>query len=170
METTAEKLERYCNIIRTKNELHFLKTMVALSGAIAIGIEGSANKVGVGVVKYNGGGSTRSGDGGDFTILSNPRKTFISPPGEGFLPRDTSQHHKNHIVALVKLALIEAKVTPDEIDCICFTQGPGMGGPLTMCAIAARTLAVIWNKPLVGVNHCVAHIEMGRALTVCICV
>ena len=48
------------------------------------------------------------------------------------------------------------------IAAICFTQGPGMGGPLQSCAVAARTLSLLWNVPLVGVNHCVGHIEMGR--------
>ena len=43
--------------------------------------------------------------------------------------------------------------------------GPGMGAPLTSCAVAARTLSLLWHKPLVGVNHCVGHIEMGRAVT-----
>lgn len=52
-----------------------------------------------------------------------------------------------------------------EISAICFTKGPGMGGPLRSCAIAARTLSKIWNIPLVGVNHCVGHIEMGRVAT-----
>ena len=45
---------------------------------------------------------------------------------------------------------------------ICFTKGPGMGAPLRSCAIAARTLSLMWSLPLVGVNHCVGHIEMGR--------
>ncbi|KAK5086049.1 putative tRNA threonylcarbamoyladenosine biosynthesis protein kae1 [Exophiala xenobiotica] len=40
-----------------------------------------------------------------------------------------------------------------------------MGAPLTSVAIAARTLGLLWNKPLVGVNHCVGHIEMGREIT-----
>jgi len=40
-----------------------------------------------------------------------------------------------------------------------------MGGPLRSCAIAARTLSKIWNIPLVAVNHCVGHIEMGRIAT-----
>ena len=38
-----------------------------------------------------------------------------------------------------------------------------MGGPLRSCAVAARTLSLLWSVPLVGVNHCVGHIEMGRA-------
>ena len=48
---------------------------------------------------------------------------------------------------------------------ICFTKGPGMGAPLTSCAVAARTVATMWKLPLIGVNHCVGHIEMGRIAT-----
>jgi N6-L-threonylcarbamoyladenine synthase len=46
-----------------------------------------------------------------------------------------------------------------------YTRGPGMGGPLCAGALAARTLALLWGKPLVAVNHCVGHIEMGRLVT-----
>ena len=44
-------------------------------------------------------------------------------------------------------------------------QGPGMGGPLVTCAVVARLLSQLWRVPLVAVNHCVGHIEMGRAVT-----
>ena len=44
-------------------------------------------------------------------------------------------------------------------------QGPGMGAPLLSCAVAARMLSQMWKVPLVGVNHCVGHIEMGRTVT-----
>ncbi len=40
-----------------------------------------------------------------------------------------------------------------------------MGGPLRSCAVSARVLSLLWKKPLVGVNHCVGHIEMGRVAT-----
>mmetsp|Transcript_11945 Transcript_11945/g.11669 ORF Transcript_11945/g.11669 Transcript_11945/m.11669 type:complete len:173 (+) Transcript_11945:544-1062(+) len=40
-----------------------------------------------------------------------------------------------------------------------------MGAPLQSCAVCARTLSLLWRKPLVGVNHCVGHIEMGRLAT-----
>lgn len=40
-----------------------------------------------------------------------------------------------------------------------------MGPPLNVCAIVARTLSLLWGIPLIGVNHCVAHIEMGRLAT-----
>lgn len=40
-----------------------------------------------------------------------------------------------------------------------------MYAPLLSCALVARTLALLWDKPIVGVNHCVGHIEMGRVVT-----
>ena len=40
-----------------------------------------------------------------------------------------------------------------------------MGAPLQSVALAARTLSLLWNKPLIGVNHCIGHIEMGRSIT-----
>lgn len=46
-----------------------------MKGKYVLGIEGSANKIGIGVVDFEG------------TIYSNPRETFITPPGTGFLPR-----------------------------------------------------------------------------------
>lgn len=81
---------------------------------ICLGIEGSANKVGVGIVLY---------EHGTYSILANPRKTYITPAGQGFLPRETAWHHQVHIVALVRCALLEAKLEPSEIDVICFTKG-----------------------------------------------
>ena len=51
------------------------------------------------------------------------------------------------------------------ISALAFLQGPGMGAPLLSCAVAARMLSQMWKVPLVGVNHCVGHIEMGRTVT-----
>ena len=125
---------------------------------IAIGLEGSANKLGVGLILH-------PPEGGPAQVLSNLRHTFVSPPGEGFLPKDTAKHHRSWVVALVKRAMREARVTVQDVDCICYTKGPGMGAPLQSVAIAARMLALLWDKELVGVNHCVGHIEMGREIT-----
>ncbi|EFE41333.1 hypothetical protein TRV_03938 [Trichophyton verrucosum HKI 0517] len=125
---------------------------------IAIGLEGSANKLGVGVILHPDDGSTPQ-------VLSNVRHTYVSPPGEGFLPKDTARHHRQWIVSLVKKALIDAKIGVADVDCICYTKGPGMGAPLQCVALAARMLSLLWGKELVGVNHCVGHIEMGRYIT-----
>ncbi|KAF4615579.1 hypothetical protein G7Y89_g15297 [Cudoniella acicularis] len=61
--------------------------------------------------------------------------------------------------------MAEAKVTMNDVNCICYTKGPGMGAPLQSVAIAARMMSLLWKKELVGVNHCVGHIEMGREIT-----
>lgn len=125
---------------------------------IAIGLEGSANKLGVGIISH-------LPDGKPAQVLSNIRHTPFSPPGEGFLPKEIAKHHRSWLVKLVKQAMAEAQVTISDIDCICYTKGPGMGAPLQSVAVAARTLSILWQKELVGVNHCVGHIEMGREIT-----
>ncbi len=117
-----------------------------------IGLEGSANKCGIGIVR-------------DGQVLSNPRRTYNGPPGEGFTPRETALHHRKVVLQVLREALDEAKITPQEIDAIAFTKGPGMGAPLVSLAVVARTIAQLWNKPIIGVNHCIAHIEMGRLIT-----
>ena len=77
---------------------------------IALGLEGSANKLGVGILKDN-------------EILSNIRDTYITPPGTGFLPSETAKHHRNVVVNLIKRALKEANISWKDIDCICYTKG-----------------------------------------------
>ncbi|XP_067883326.1 tRNA N6-adenosine threonylcarbamoyltransferase isoform X3 [Heterodontus francisci] len=119
---------------------------------IVIGFEGSANKIGVGIIK-------------DGVVLSNPRRTYVTPPGQGFLPRDTAKHHQACVLDVTSEALKLAGIKPEEIDCIAYTKGPGMGAPLVSVAIVARTLSQLWNKPLLGINHCIGHIEMGRLIT-----
>nr|CAD7405402.1 unnamed protein product [Timema poppensis] len=115
---------------------------------IAIGFEGSANKLGIGIIE-NG------------KVLSNCRRTYITPPGEGFLPRETAQHHRANILTVLREALDEAGVTPQQIDVVCYTKGPGMAPPLVSVAVVARTLAQLWDKPIVGVNHCIGRCPRG---------
>lgn len=119
---------------------------------ISMGFEGSANKIGVGIVR-------------DGEVISNPRRTYITPPGEGFKPADTARHHNSVILDLIDEALKIADVKHSDIDIISYTKGPGMGAPLVATALIARTIAQLWRKPLIPVNHCIAHIEMGRLVT-----
>ncbi|KAG5673863.1 hypothetical protein PVAND_003874 [Polypedilum vanderplanki] len=119
---------------------------------IAIGFEGSANKIGIGIIR-------------DGEVLANVRKTYITPPGSGFLPKETAEHHRNQVLGLIREALDVSKIYPNEIDVVCYTKGPGMAPPLLAVAIVARTIAQLWNKPILGVNHCIGHIEMGRLIT-----
>ncbi|PFH54589.1 hypothetical protein AMATHDRAFT_72383 [Amanita thiersii Skay4041] len=124
---------------------------------LALGLEGSANKLGAGIIRHNPDGSAQ--------VLANIRHTYITPPGEGFQPRDTALHHREWIHNVINACLREANIPIHELDCICYTKGPGMGAPLQSVALVARTLSLLFNKPLVGVNHCVGHIEMGREIT-----
>ncbi|KAI8633164.1 glycoprotein endopeptidase kae1 [Xylariaceae sp. FL1651] len=125
---------------------------------IALGCEGSANKLGIGIISHDPVTSKTS-------VLANIRHTFVSPPGTGFLPKDTAKHHRAFFARTARAALRAAGVSPSQLCCVCYTKGPGMGAPLQSVAIAARTLSLLWGKPLVGVNHCVGHIEMGREIT-----
>ena len=59
----------------------------------------------------------------------------------------------------------ESKLTLHDIDSIAYTRGPGMQLSLVVVATVVRTLALLYNKPLIPVNHCIAHIEMGRLIT-----
>ena len=79
-----------------------------------MGIEGSANKIGVGICNDEG------------VILSNPRFTFITPPGTGFMPKETAEHHRKKILGLIKDALAEAHLSMKDIDLFVYTKGPGM--------------------------------------------
>jgi N6-L-threonylcarbamoyladenine synthase len=93
---------------------------------IAIGFEGSANKIGVGILKH---------EGEKVTVLANVRKTYITPPGEGFLPKDTAYHHRTVILGLVKEALQVSGLNSSDIDVICFTKGPGVLIFLIRCGL-----------------------------------
>lgn len=112
---------------------------------VSLGFEGSANKLGIGVVR-------------DGVVLSNCRRTYITPAGEGFLPKETALHHRKKVLEVLSEALEKAALQTSEIDVICFTKGPGMGAPLAAVAVVARTVAQVWNKPLIGVNHCIGRI------------
>ncbi len=85
--------------------------------------QGSANKIGIGVVKDDG------------TILANVRHTYITPPGEGFIPGETAQHHQQWVLKLVKEALEKAGISSKDLDAIAYTKGPGMGAPLRSVAV-----------------------------------
>ena len=93
------------------------------------------------------------------SLVSRP----YSPALGGIHPREAAQHHASVMKELISLVLKE----PDKITGIAFSQGPGLGPCLRTVATAARSLALALDVPLVGVNHCIAHIEIGRFATGC---
>ncbi len=97
-------------------------------------------------------------------VIAEVTDTY-SPATGGIHPREAAQHHARYASTVIRKVLEEAKrkgITPSDIDAIAFSQGPGLGACLRTVATAARMLAIKFNVPLVGVNHCLAHIEIGR--------
>ena len=68
---------------------------------------------------------------------------------------------------MLKRSLKAAKTSINDIDVISFSQGPGIPNCLRIGATISRFLSLKFEKPLVGVNHCIAHIEIGKLMTGC---
>ena len=94
---------------------------------LALGLEGSANKLGVGLILHTPPASSTAAksanDPAAVTILSTIRHTYVTPPGEGFLPSDTARHHKRWIGEVVEKALKEGGRTMADVDVVCYTKG-----------------------------------------------
>ena len=116
---------------------------------IFLGIEGTAHTLGIGIMDSEG------------RILSNLKREFI-PESGGIHPREASEFHAQNFIGLLRECLDLAQVRINDIELFAFSQGPGLGPCLRNVAIASRTLALRNKKPLVGVNHCLAHVEIGR--------
>jgi len=125
---------------------------------ICIGIEGTAHSVAVGVVSDDAHGRC--------TVLSNEIMIY-RPKSGGIHPREAANHHASSIAELIDTSVKKAKVSFSDIDLVAFSQGPGLGPCLRTAATAARALSLSLERPIIGVNHCVAHLEIGRGLYEC---
>ena len=119
---------------------------------VVLGIESTAHTASVGIV------------GEDAEVLGMASDMY-RPPSGGIHPREAANHHVDLFPGLIERALGSARVSPKEIEAVAFAQGPGLGPCLRTGATVARTLALLWKKPLVPVNHCVAHIEIARIMS-----
>ncbi len=115
-----------------------------------LGIESSAHTFGVGIVE-NG------------KVLAN-EKMMLDIGGSGIIPAKAADFHAQNVHAVISSALSVAKLTIKEIDGVGYTKGPGLGPCLRIGQLAARTIAVANDIPIVPVNHAVAHIEITRYL------
>ncbi|KTG08865.1 serine/threonine protein kinase [Haloprofundus marisrubri] len=98
-------------------------------------------------------------------------ETFIEsdpyePDSGGIHPREAAEHMSEAIPSVVETVLDHAEQTAEgdeaPIDAVAFSRGPGLGPCLRIVGTAARALAGALDVPLVGVNHMVAHLEIGR--------
>ncbi|MGZ4901620.1 MAG: bifunctional N(6)-L-threonylcarbamoyladenine synthase/serine/threonine protein kinase [Halobacteriota archaeon] len=83
-----------------------------------------------------------------------------TPSSGGIHPREAAQHFASNITSVIRQVL--SATNPILIDGIAFSQGPGLGPCLRIVGTAARMLSLRLNVPLIGVNHCIAHIEVER--------
>lgn len=124
-------------------------------GGIILGIESTAHTFSFGRVSI---------DGELFPSFSS----LFRPEEGGIHPREAADHHSETTSQLLDSLSSSENFTWDSIVAIAFSQGPGLGPCLRVGASVARTLATRLSVPLLGVNHCVAHIEVGRNQTGCV--
>ncbi len=76
----------------------------------------------------------------------------------GVVPQLAARMHIENIVPVLDATLREAHMTKDDIDLIAVTQGPGLIPALLIGVTAAKTLSLLWKKPLIGIHHIEGHI------------
>ena len=115
-----------------------------------LGIETTAHTFGAAVVNKG-------------KILSNVRDMYKTESG-GIIPMESAEHHKRVAPEIYKKALEEAKISEDKIKAIAVSNAPGLAPCLHEGVNFAKALAKKLNVPIIPVNHCVAHLEIGRSV------
>jgi len=119
---------------------------------IILGIESTAHTLGVGIINDKK------------EILANVKECFTTEEG-GMIPFQAQKHHVELCDKVVNGALEKAGLKMKDIDLISFSQSPGMGHMLKVGGVMARALSILHKIPLIGINHCIAHLTIGEQLT-----
>ena len=116
---------------------------------LVLGIETSCDETGVGIVR-----------GG--TLLADAVASSVEEHARfgGVVPEVASRAHLEAMVPTVHRAFASAGVSPQDIDAIAVTAGPGLAGALLVGVAAAKAYALALGKPLYGVNHLSAHVAV----------
>ena len=114
-----------------------------------LGIESTAHTLSFGLVDVKG-------------IPYPSASDTVRPDKGGIHPREAADHHKEVAPALFSKILSDNGLNPSDISSVAYSQGPGLGPCLRIGASIARGISKKLDAPLIGVNHCVAHIEIGR--------
>ena len=115
---------------------------------IGLAIESTAHTFGIGIVK-------------DGKILANEKDSYSTEQG-GIIPIEAAKHHEEVSNNVLKRALNKAKLKLEDLDFIAISIGPGLPPCLLVGLRKAKKLADKYKLPLVPVNHCIAHLEIGR--------
>jgi len=113
-----------------------------------LGIETSCDETGVAVY------DTKQG------LLSHALYSQVKLHADygGVVPELASRDHVRKLLPLVQQALAEAETTPEQLDGIAYTAGPGLVGALLVGASVGRSLAFGWGLPAIGVHHMEGHL------------
>ena len=122
------------------------------SESYCLGIESTADDFSVGISTFDG------------EILANIISAYMPEEG-GIHPREAARHHAEAASKVLEEAFTKSGIKPQNLSVTAFSQGPGLGPCLRTGATVARALASYLKVPLVGVNHCIAHIEIGKLKT-----
>ena len=123
---------------------------------LCLGIESTAHTFSCAVIENNG----KKGK-----ILSDVRKIYHPPEGEGIHPREASRHHVENSSEVLSECLQNAKIGIQDLDLLAYSAGPGLGPCLRVGAVLARSLSSFYKIPIYPVNHAIGHIELGKLLT-----
>ncbi|MBO5711862.1 MAG: tRNA (adenosine(37)-N6)-threonylcarbamoyltransferase complex transferase subunit TsaD [Acholeplasmatales bacterium] len=115
---------------------------------LVLGVESSCDETSVAIVK----------DGKE--VLANVINSQIDIHEKfgGVVPEIASRHHVYQVSMVFEEAFKVANVKPEDIDLVAVTKGPGLIGSLLVGVNAAKTFAMMYNKPLIGVHHLAGHI------------
>ena len=113
-----------------------------------LGIESTAHTFGVAVCSKG-------------KVLSNLRDMYTTEKG-GIVPLDSAKHHNAVCDRLLKESLEKAGIDESKITAIAFSQGPGIAPCLLAGIHFVKKLSSRLNVPVIPVNHCIAHLEIGR--------
>ncbi len=115
---------------------------------IVLGIESSCDETGIALYDTDKG------------LRSHALYSQIALHAEygGVVPELASRDHIRRIVPLLEQAFEKASLTPQDVDAIAYTQGPGLAGALLVGSSVASSLGLALNKPLIGVHHLEGHL------------
>ena len=139
-----------------------------------LGVESTAHTFGVAVVGWDGvlNGHTlldwarepaRAGDSAEPKILSNVSDSYTTESG-GMVPIEVRKHHSEVADGLFEKALGEAGIVENQIGVIAFSNAPGLAPCLLEGMAFVKKIAKKLDVPIVTVNHCVAHLEIGDSV------
>lgn len=122
--------------------------IVVMKDTYILGIESSCDETSASIVK--------NGRVDISTVISS--QIDVHKNYGGVVPEIASRHHVKNITIVIEECLTKANMTMDDIDAIAITYGPGLIGSLLVGLEAAKTLAFVYNKPLIPVHHIAGHI------------